>query len=63
MIKRNNLTSAVYIGDTQGDCNAAAEAGVPFVHAAYGFGKISEGQAAATVYSFDAIPHTVESML
>ncbi len=30
--------SAVYIGDTQGDCDAADLAGIPFLHAAYGFG-------------------------
>lgn len=63
VLKRSNLTSAVYIGDTQGDCNAAAEAGIPFIHAAYGFGKITENTVAATVYSFSDIPRTVESVL
>ncbi len=29
---------AVYIGDTQSDCDAADVAGIPFLHAAYGFG-------------------------
>lgn len=38
--ERNALEKAVYIGDTQGDCNSAEEAGVTFIHAAYGFGKI-----------------------
>lgn len=37
---RNNLEKAVYIGDTQGDYDSAAFAGIPFIHAAYGFGKI-----------------------
>ena len=37
---RNGLKRPLYIGDTQGDCSAAAQAGVPFLHAAYGFGTI-----------------------
>ncbi len=38
--ERNGLEKAVYIGDTQGDCDSAEEAGVTFIHAAYGFGTI-----------------------
>ena len=37
--KRNNLDKAMYVGDTQGDCNASHFAGVPFVYAKYGFGN------------------------
>lgn len=40
VIVRNGLTSSVYIGDTQGDCNAAKLAAVPFGFAAYGFGTV-----------------------
>ena len=36
---RNRLTSAVYVGDTQGDCDACRQAEIPFIWAAYGFGK------------------------
>jgi len=32
----------VYIGDIQSDYNASREAGVGFIHAAYGFGTINE---------------------
>lgn len=39
IIDRNNLKSPIYVGDTQGDCNSAKEAGIPFVYARYGFGK------------------------
>ena len=39
LMERHNITSAVYIGDTQGDLDAAHQAGVPFVFAAYGFGN------------------------
>lgn len=41
IIERNGLEKAVYIGDTQGDCDASDYAGVPFIHAAYGFGTIN----------------------
>lgn len=39
VMERNGFTSAVYVGDTQGDCEAAAFAGIPFVYCSYGFGK------------------------
>lgn len=41
VVERNKLDKAVYIGDTQGDCDAADYAGIPFIHAAYGFGTIN----------------------
>ena len=40
--ERNGLRRPVYVGDTQGDCSAARGAGVPFIHAAYGFGSVRE---------------------
>lgn len=39
LMDRNQITHGVYIGDTQGDLEAARGAGLPFVWAAYGFGK------------------------
>lgn len=41
VMERQGIEKCVYVGDTQGDANAAAEAGVPFIHAAYGFGKVN----------------------
>lgn len=38
---RNHLDVAVYVGDIQGDYEASCEAGVDFIHAAYGFGTIA----------------------
>lgn len=40
--ERNGLTDVVYIGDIQSDYNASREAGVGFIHAAYGFGTIDD---------------------
>ena len=36
---RSGLRSPVYVGDTAMDEESAAGAGVPFIHAAYGFGR------------------------
>lgn len=37
IIERNNLKNPAYIGDTQGDADATHKAGIPFIHASYGF--------------------------
>ncbi|NKE05961.1 HAD family hydrolase [Mesobacillus selenatarsenatis] len=42
VIERNNLLSPVYVGDTQGDLEAARFAKIPFIYAEYGFGQVSE---------------------
>jgi ribonuclease HI len=40
VMERNGLDRCLYVGDTQKDCDAADGAGIPFVHAAFGFGQI-----------------------
>lgn len=42
VVERNNLKNPVYVGDTQGDANAAKAANVPFIYAKYGFGDVEE---------------------
>ena len=39
LIKKHSLKSAVYMGDTQRDCDLTHKAGIPFVFAEYGFGN------------------------
>lgn len=39
VIERNKIKNAVYVGDTQGDCDAAKLAGIDFIFAGYGFGQ------------------------
>lgn len=41
IVERNHLDEAYYVGDIQGDYDATKEAGIEFIHAAYGFGKIN----------------------
>lgn len=40
VVERNQLKPCLYVGDIQGDYVATCEAGLPFVHAGYGFGSI-----------------------
>lgn len=44
LLNRNTIDpdDAVYVGDTQGDLDAAKEAGIDFIYAAYGFGDLDE---------------------
>ena len=42
IMERNGLTGALYVGDIDKDYRSALKAGVGFIHAAYGFGKIEE---------------------
>ena len=51
VMERNNTAKAVYIGDTAGDESASREAGIPFIHAAYGFGKALAPDGAVTAFS------------
>ncbi len=53
VMERNGIEKAVYVGDTQGDCDSADFAGIPFIHAAYGFGKINREVPA--VHSFSEV--------
>lgn len=42
LMKKNNIKNAIYVGDTNGDLDAAKIAKIPFVYASYGFGKVQE---------------------
>ena len=39
LIRKHNIGSCIYIGDTQGDLEACREAGIPFIFCAYGLGS------------------------
>lgn len=39
VMERNGYQKGIYVGDTRKDQEAAQMAGIPFIHAAYGFGE------------------------
>ena len=59
VVKRHGLKRPVYVGDTALDCRSAQEAGVPFIHAAYGFGNVEEVPA---IHSLEALPNLLKQM-
>lgn len=61
IVERNHLEDAVYVGDIQGDYDASAEAGVKFIHAAYGFGEVR--QQVVSVQKFSELPQAVAVLL
>ena len=60
LVERNNI-DAVYVGDTMGDYDATMQAGLPFIHAAYGFGTVPEGT--AKVDDIRELPKKVKEIL
>lgn len=59
LAERNGLEAPVYVGDTQGDCEASKEAGVPFIFAAYGFGNAD--QKAGEIAQFEDLCSLLEA--
>ena len=53
LMKKHNIESCVYIGDTQGDYEATVEAGIPFIWCTFGFG--TPAGYVAKVDTFDAL--------
>lgn len=56
LVRGHELLTAVYLGDTQGDREAAEAAGMTFVHAGYGFGDLDEGHITADAGSGNGAP-------
>ena len=54
LMKKHNIQSAVYIGDTQGDREACLEAKVPFIFCTYGLGQAE---------SWDAKINSIDNLL
>lgn len=60
LLHRSRPEKAVYVGDTLLDFEAAQLAGIPFLHAAYGFGKVP---GAAFVSDFGGLPRAAAEIL
>ena len=55
------LKQAVYVGDTASDGRAARLAGLPFIHAAYGFGKTDDAD--GVLHTFSELPALLKTIL
>jgi len=60
IMERNNIESAVYIGDTEGDEKAARFAGIPFIYAKYGFGNVVSPD--AVIADIRELPECIRNM-
>ncbi len=60
VVERNGLDKAAYLGDTNGDYLAAKQAGVTFIHAAYGFGEVPEAK--WRIRSLQELPKVLENI-
>lgn len=60
LMERNNIQSAVYVGDTQGDEKASRVAGIPFIYASYGFGKALAPD--AVIFKITELPECVKRL-
>ena len=58
LMDKNGISDAAYVGDIQGDCDSARFAGIKFIHAAYGFGKVDNKD--AEIKSFGELLEIVE---
>ncbi|SFA84144.1 phosphoglycolate phosphatase [Acetitomaculum ruminis DSM 5522] len=60
IMEKNSIKDACYVGDTQTDYDSAMEAGIDFIYAAYGFGKINTK--VKTINSIKELPELLEKM-
>jgi phosphoglycolate phosphatase len=60
LMRRHNITDALYIGDTQGDYEATLVAGIPFIWCAFGFGN-PQGYA-AKLEDFRQLPEILKTL-
>ena len=61
VMQRNHLDRCFYVGDTHMDEEAAGVAGIPFVHAAYGFGRAE--RPAGSIESLSQLPVLAKKLL
>jgi len=59
VVRRHGLKAPIYVGDTILDCQSATQAGVPFLHAAYGFGAVENVPA---IQSLAELPEALETL-
>lgn len=62
LMERNGIRKeeTVYVGDTMGDCEASAMAGIPFIWAEYGFGDVQDAE--IRIKKFSELSRVVEEI-
>lgn len=58
VLKRNGFKNSIFVGDTQGDANAAKFAGIPFIYVTFGFGSVESPD-----YTIDSYPEILNIVL
>ena len=61
VMNRNHYEKGIYIGDTKKDQEASLLAGIPFIHAAYGFGKAENPD--GVIHSLSELPEVIRKMV
>lgn len=59
VVRQYGLKNPVYVGDTALDYKSATQAGVPFIHAAYGFGKVENVPAIRSFVELEGLLETL----
>ncbi|HEX8656243.1 MAG TPA: HAD family hydrolase [Hymenobacter sp.] len=60
VVAQYGLRAPVYVGDTRGDLDASQAAGVPFVFATYGFGRLDVAEAPVRIDRLSELPERLE---
>jgi len=60
VVGQYGLRAPVYVGDTRGDLDASQAAGVPFIFATYGFGRLSAAEAPVRLDRLSELPGRLE---
>lgn len=61
LVERHQLRQAVYVGDTELDKISAESAGIPFIFAAYGFGRIDGAE--FSIQQFSDLPQAINQFI
>ena len=61
LIKRYEISEAVFVGDTESDHHAARTNKIPFIYASYGFGNLTDFD--ASIATFGELPNLLDRTL
>lgn len=61
LMDRNHIDRAIYVGDTQGDADASDKAGIPFIYASYGFGRVNKESVFGEIHRLAELPGVLKT--